>query len=310
MQTLTEIKAMLASRGIHPRKRFGQNFLVDHQKLSQIVEASGIGEGDLILEVGPGTGVLTERLLEVGATVIACEIDRDMCAILRDRLGPHERFTLIEGDVMAGKHGLAPDVASVLRLPPPPGEGWGRGSSDRHDPCDDCKSTSATPPHPSSPQGGGAKTFSLIANLPYNIASPLLATLALDWPTMQRAVVMIQKEVGDRIISPPGVKAYGPLSIVMQLAFEIERIATLPPGCFWPAPQIDSVVLRCDRRATPMTDDMPTVVDLAQRLFQQRRKQIGSTLGRDRTYPPGIEPTMRPEQLTVDQFIALAQESD
>jgi 16S rRNA (adenine1518-N6/adenine1519-N6)-dimethyltransferase len=218
MQTLSEIKSLLAERGIHPRKRFGQNFLIDPRKLEQIVSAAGVGDDDLILEVGPGTGVLTEQLLEAGATVIACEIDRDMCAILRDRLGDHERFALIEGDVMAGKHELADEVASCLRASVPA-----------------CHSH-----------------FSLIANLPYNIASPLLATLALDWPTMMRAVVMIQKEVGDRIASPPGSKAYGPLSIVMQLAFEVERIATLPPGCFWPAPQIDSVVLRCDRRPEPL----------------------------------------------------------
>jgi 16S rRNA (adenine1518-N6/adenine1519-N6)-dimethyltransferase len=275
-QTLSDIKSLLAARGLHPRKRFGQNFLIDPRKLEQIVEAAGVGGGNLVLEVGPGTGVLTERLIEAGATVIACEIDRDMCDILRERLGDHDLFTLIEGDVMAGKHDLAPDVASCLRASVP----------------------SCLP------------NFSLIANLPYNIASPLLATLALDWPTMQRAVVMIQKEVGDRIISPPGVKAYGPLSIVMQLAFEIERIATLPPGCFWPAPQIDSVVLRCERRAAPLVDDMQGVVDLAQRLFQQRRKQIGSTLGRDIAYPPGIDPTMRPEQLTVAQFITLAGNAD
>jgi len=272
-QTLSDIKALLAARGIHPRKRFGQNFLIDPRKLEQIVEAAQVGKGDLVLEVGPGTGVLTETLLEAGARVVAVEIDRDMCAILGQRLGDREAFTLIEGDVMAGKHELADDVASSLR-----------GSV-------------ASAPAP----------FSLIANLPYNIASPLLATLALDWPTMHRAIVMIQKEVGERIISPPGSKAYGPLSIVMQLAFEIERIATLGPGCFWPSPQIDSLVLNCERRSEPLTDDMQAVVGLAQRLFQQRRKQIGSTLGRDRAYPPGIEPNMRPEQLSIQQLIELAE---
>jgi len=272
MQTLTEIKALLAARGIHPRKRFGQNFLVDHQKLTSIVEGAGVSAGDLVLEVGPGTGVLTGALLEAGASVIAVEIDRDMCDILRERIGDHDRFTLIEGDVLAGKHELAEPVASCVRASVP----------SRH------------------------VTFSLIANLPYNIASPLLATLALDWPTMRRAVVMVQKEVGERIAAVPGTKAYGPLSVVMQLAFEVERIATLPPGCFWPPPRIDSVVLRCERRPEPMADDPRAVVDLAQRLFQQRRKQIGSTLGRDRAYPPGIEPTMRPEQLSIAQFIQLA----
>ena len=276
VQTLTDIKAMLAGRGIHPRKRFGQNFLIDARKLDQIIAASAAGAGDLVLEVGPGTGVLTERLLEAGAAVVACEIDRDMCAILSERLGRHERFSLIEGDVMAGKHELAGPVATRLAALAPPG---GRG-------------------------------FLLVANLPYNIASPLLATLALDWPAMRRAVVMVQREVGDRIASPPGTKAYGPLSVVMQLAFEVQRVTTLSPGCFWPQPQIDSVVLRCDRRDRPLADDPHVVSGLAHRLFQQRRKQIGSILGRDRPLPAGVDAGARPEQLAVEQFVRLAESLD
>jgi 16S rRNA (adenine1518-N6/adenine1519-N6)-dimethyltransferase len=272
-QTLSDIKTMLAARGIHPRKRFGQNFLIDHQKLTQIVEAANITSGDIVLEVGPGTGVLTEAMLEAGANVIAAEVDRDMCAILRERLGDNERFTLIEGDAMAGKHVVAPAITQALPA---------------IDPTSDI-------PHP---------TFKLIANLPYSIASPLLATLVLDHPAMTGAVVMVQREVGDRLAATTG-RNFGPLSVVVQAGCEVERIAVLPPGCFWPAPQVDSVVIRLRRRTTALTDDLHGLAALAQQLFQKRRKQIGSVLGRDRTYPPGIEPSMRPEQLTVEQLVAL-----
>jgi len=283
-QTLSTIKALLAERGLHPRKRFGQNFLVDQNKLALIIQAAqvasdptsggggGGGGGGRILEVGPGTGVLTEALLEAGTHVTAVEIDRDMCAILRERLGHHPNFTLIEADVLESKHTLNPAVVASLtsdfRLP--------------------------------------TSHFVLVANLPYNIASPLLATLCADHPNMRRAIIMVQHEVADRLVASSG-KDYGPLSIIIQATCTAERLTTLNPACFWPRPQVDSAVVLLERRPQPLTDNLPALMRLVQQLFQHRRKQIGSTLGRDSPFPPGIEPSARPEQLTIEQLIALSK---
>ena len=149
--------------------------------------------------------------------------------------------------------------------------------------------------------------FKLIANLPYNIASPLLAILAADYPTMFAAVVMIQREVAERITAAPGGKAYGSLGVLIQAMCRVERIMTLPPGCFWPRPKIDSAVIRLTRRETPLTDDPAGLAALLQRLFTKRRKQIGSILGRETALPDGVDPKMRPEQLSVEQLVDLAR---
>lgn len=280
-QSLSEIKVLLAGRGIHPRHRFGQNFLIDSNKLRAIIDAAELRAGDVVLEVGPGTGVLTEELLASGARVVAVEIDRDMAAILRERIGEDsERFILINDDVMAGKHALNPAIAEALVK--------FSGQSTIRDP------QSAIP-------------FKLIANLPYNIASPLLAVLASDWPGMTAAIVMVQREVADRMVAPPGGKDYGPLTVILQAHCELKIIAKLSPGCFWPPPEIDSAVVKITRRASPLTRDPHKLSALLHTLFSHRRKQIGTTLGRATPLPPGIDATRRPEQLNVEQLVALAE---
>ncbi len=281
-QTLSEIKAILEARGIHPRHRFGQNFLIDANKLRVIVDAAALQPGDIVLEVGPGTGVLTEELLAAGARVVAVEIDRDMTEILRQRLGEDsERFILINDDVMAGKHALNPAIAAAFERLSASQSAIGNRQS--------------------------AIPFKLIANLPYNIASPLLAVLAADWPGMTAAVVMVQREVADRMTAPPGGKDYGPLTVILQALCELKIIAKLSPGCFWPPPDIDSAVVKLTRRATPLTRDPHKLSALLHTLFSKRRKQIGTTLGRATPLPPGIDATLRPEQLTVEQLVELAE---
>lgn len=278
-QTLTDIKTLLASHGLHPKKRFGQNFLHDGNHMRRIMEAADVRPGELILEVGPGTGALSERLLEAGARVLAVEIDRDMEPILLERLAPFaDRFQLHVGDILASKHTLNPDVIQLLRAFP-----------DTRHPVSD------------------ARPFKLIANLPYNIASPLLVNLAVDHPGMTTAVIMIQREVADRITAKPGGKDYGPLSVILQAVCDVDIVGTLSPACFWPAPKVASAVVRLVRRANPVTDDPATLSRVLQTLFQKRRKQIGAILGRERPLPNGIDPGARPESLSVEQFVALAR---
>lgn len=269
VQTLSQIKALLAERGLRPRHRLGQNFLADPNKLKLILDAASVGPGQTVLEVGPGTGVLTEALIESGGRVIAVELDDQLADLLRDRLGDdHEKWTLIHGDILAGKHALNPDVDAAL--------------------------------------GGRDTPFTLIANLPYNIASPLLAILAADYPRMDRAIVMVQREVADRILAAPGGKQFGPLTVMIQNAMTGRLITTLSPGCFWPPPKISSAVIELTRREQPLTDDTARLATFVQTLFQKRRKQLGAILGRDFPFPDDVDPNARPEQLTVEQIVRMS----
>lgn len=268
-QSLNDIKALLAAHGLRPKHKHGQNFLHDGNHMERILEAAKLAPGDLVLEVGPGTGALTERLLDAGARVVACEIDLDLEPILRARCGDHPergpRFTLIMGDALDGKHALNPRILEVL----------------------------------------GGRPFKMVANLPYHVASPLIANLALDHPTMTCAIVMVQKEVADRLAAPPGGKEYGPLGIIIQAMFETKRVSVLPPGCFWPPPTIASAVAAMHRRGKPLCDDPHRFAELVHRLFATRRKQIGTILGRATVLPPGIDPMARPEALSIAQMAQL-----
>lgn len=269
-QSISDIRALLAGHGLSPKHRLGQNFLHDQNQLRRIVAAAEIAAGDVVLEVGPGTGTLTEALLEAGARVLAVEVDGDLIPILHDRVGGDAGVRVLHADILADKHTLNPDVVVAL-------EGMGR-----HD-------------------------FKLIANLPYQVASPLLVNLAIDHPGMSMAIVMVQREVADRLTASPGArdKAYGPLGIIIQTMCEVERLFTLPPSCYWPAPKVESAVVRMARRERALTADPRGFARFVHRLFQSRRKQIGAVMGGDCAFPEGIDRTMRAEELTIGQLLAL-----
>lgn len=271
MQTQTEIRAMLALRGLTPKHRFGQNFLVDHNHLRKFVTASGVGAGSLVLEIGPGTGTLSEAILESGAQVIACELDRDLAAMLRETLMPKyaAQMELIEGDCLDGKHAINPHVLRAL----------------------------------------GGRPFTLVANLPYQIASPLMAMLACETPHCLGQFVTIQRDVADRLLASPKSGEYGPLTISIGACAQVELLATLPPGCFWPPPKVTSAMIAIRPRVIPFIEANIAARQafsvFLQRVFSKRRKQLGSILGREHAWPCEITPMQRPEELTVQQLLAL-----
>ncbi len=268
MQTLSEIKALLAGRGIRPKHRFGQNFLHDHNMLRKLVEAAGVRPGEVVLEVGPGTGTLTETLVEAGATVIACEIDPDMQAIVEERLGG--RVTLVRDDCLDGKRALSPALLEAL----------------------------------------AGRPFVLVANLPYGAASPLMAILATRFPRCRGQYVTVQREVADRLEAEPGGRDYGPLTVVVRITSTVRDIATVKPGCFWPAPEVTSAMIAIEPLPTqPFADDAERdrFEAFVHTLFSKRRKQLGAILGRDLPWPAGIEPTMRPEVLGPDALLGLCR---
>lgn len=285
MQTLKEIREMLAQRGLSPQKRFGQNFLIDHNLLAKVVELAGVTGAHTVLEVGPGTGTLTELLLDSGARVVACEIDRGLAQLLRDRLGGRENFTLIEGDVLAGKHRIAPEVLAAV----------GRQAM----------LVSNLPYNIATPLVLQCLLDSWQASF----------RAAADLCCFSRLTFTVQKEVAERLAAPVASPAYGPVSVIVALLGRIELGPVLPGTAFWPAPTVASQVARIDldlARAAQVRD-----ADLLGRLvalaFNQRRKQIGSMLKR-KDVPfagdllaqafaqAGVHLQDRPERISPEQF--------
>ena len=290
MQTISEIRALLNERGLKPKRRLGQNFLYDKNQLAKLIGAAEVKAGDVVLEVGPGTGTLTEALLEAGAVVIACEIDNDLADLIEDRLGPPDtnRLTLIRGDCLGKSRTLNPDITAAI----------------------------------------AGRDFKLIANLPYQIASPLMVALLVDHPNCVAQFITIQKEVADRLLATPSTKAYGPLTIITRAFAEVKKIAILKPTCFWPPPKVDSAMVcllpsplgrGVGGEGLPDKGNNRTPPDLSTpaarrafarfitELFTKRRKQLGTIFGRGRTFPETISPDMRPEVLTIEQHIAMWQ---
>lgn len=273
------------ARAPRPRKRFGQHFLSESWA-RRIVEAIDPQAGDVFLEIGPGRGALTMPLAESGAPILAVEIDRDLVAALAAQVP--RTVTVMTGDV------LVADVLPVLRgLEPqrPPEEAGTRGA-------------------------GMRRRFRVVGNLPYNIASPIIAKL-IDWHLRDRvfsdATVMLQKEMADRLIAAPGTKDYGVLTIMAGRHARIERLLDLPPAAFRPRPKVHSSVVR-------LTFGPPTVkvVDealferMVKAMFAQRRKTLVNALRPfDRTAPAvvalaGIDGRRRPETLDLQELARLA----
>jgi 16S rRNA (adenine1518-N6/adenine1519-N6)-dimethyltransferase len=274
-QTLTEIRRILEERGLKPKHALGQNFLIDQNLVRKLVDDAGVKAGDVVLEIGPGTGTLTDELVGRGCRVVACELDANLAAHLRERFAGNESFTLIEGDCLARKKELDPRILAAL----------------------------------------GDEPFSLVANLPYGAGTPVMMILMTGFPACRGMWVTIQKEVGDRMLARPGTDSgpgssdMGPLAVVAQLLGEPGLVAKLPPECFWPRPEIDSVMLRWVRGGGSGVVDPARFVEFVTELFAQRRKQLGSALRRlgidAAAASTIIDPTMRAEQLKVEQFANL-----
>ena len=272
-QSKHQIEALLAEAGSHPRHRFGQNFMIDQNLVRLVAEAGRAERGDLVIEVGPGTGTLTEELLERSDEVVVVEIDRDLAALLRRRFGDRPNFRLVEGDALAGKHELNAELAAAV--------------------------------HSAAGRGRRAK---LVANLPYNIASPLVIGLLIEG--VELLAFTVQKEVADRLRAAAGSEAYGPLTVIVQLMAGVEVLRTLPPQAFWPAPKIDSSLVRLTRndQLGPLARPFGQFVHT---LFSFRRKTLRRALtqgGFDADAllaATGFDAQLRPEMFTPGQFLQL-----
>jgi 16S rRNA (adenine1518-N6/adenine1519-N6)-dimethyltransferase len=250
------------------RKRFGQNFLADPRVITQIVGAVDPQPGEVIVEIGPGRAALTRPLLEAGAIIHALEIDRDLAAALRSEFGAHERLTIHQCDALHAD----------------PGELVGG--------------------HP----------YRLVGNLPYNISTPLLFhVLGLARPPRDMHF-MLQYEVVRRIAAVPGSRAYGRLGVMCRNRCRATPLFTIGPESFSPAPAVQSGFIRLVPRGEPLSGTaLESRLDrLVRTAFSTRRKTLRNSL---RSLIPatameaaGVDPGLRAEQLSLEQFIALARQ--
>jgi 16S rRNA (adenine1518-N6/adenine1519-N6)-dimethyltransferase len=257
-----------------PRKRYGQHFL-EAAWVAKLIDAVGAQPDDVFIEIGPGRGALTRPLAERVARVIAIEIDRDLAAALPSRVPAN--VDVITNDI------LRVDLEALL-------------------------------PHQSGP-------VRVIGNLPYNVSSPILFALlhaADHGARIGDATLMLQKEVADRLVAVPGTGEYGALAIQVALVADVERLLSLPPGAFRPPPKVRSAVVRL-RFRPPLIEvgDPGTFERLVRGLFLQRRKTllnalkpVADSLGKTAKTvieQSGLDPTRRPETLTLAELSRLAR---
>ena len=280
--TKQQLQALLAEAGLQPRHQWGQNFLIDLNLMRLLVDAADPQPDDLVLEVGPGPGSLTDLLAQRAAHVIAVEIDPDLARIAQQQLASHANVTLLQTDILARKSALAPVVLDALEQyrPTPPGR------------------------------------FLLVANLPYQIASPLIINLLIGPNPPQGIYVTIQAEVADRMTAAPSTKAFGQLSVLLQATGSVRRLRTLKPQAFWPMPTVHSAMIayqRDDAQLDLIGDRLHfrRTIDL---LLHHRRKTIRHCLAQACDPQQAahilnqldIPPSTRAETLTPQQFIQLA----
>ena len=262
MQTKREILTLLESIGRRPVHRLGQNFMIDGNLLRLVAAAGEVKESDLVIEVGPGTGSLTEELLATGCRVTAVEIDRELAALLRERLGDRQNFHLIEGDALEGKHALNSELL---------------------------------------PQIEGKKNLKLVANLPYQIASPLVIELLIAGAEL--LAFTVQKEVARRLAAKAGSEDYGPLSVMAQLLSEVEILRILPPQAFWPMPKIESALVRM-RRKDRLGEKAAEFGRFLHAVFAYRRKTLRKALA-EAGFAAECEAMIRAEQLSPEEWLDL-----
>lgn len=260
------------------KKKFGQNFLTDHNILTKITQTAELSKEVNVIEIGPGIGSLTQYLLEEAAEVMAFEIDKSLIPILEETMAPYDNFTLVSADIL--KVDLLSEIQKFK--------------------------------NPNLP-------IKVVANLPYYITTPILMHLIESKIPFSEFVVMMQKEVADRIAASPKTKAYGSLSIAVQYYMEASVAFIVPRTVFIPAPNVDSTILKMVRREAPLVEveDEEWFFKTMHSSFVHRRKTLMNNLQAafGKESKPEIEkllaqaeisPTIRGEALSIEEFAKLA----
>ena len=269
--TLDEFKAFLRSYNIWPKKGLGQNFLVDENAMNQIISAADLKKGDNIIEVGPGTGLLTEHLFAKAKKVVSVEYDPDMVKILKRRFGSVGNLQVVHSDAL--KYRIA----------------------------DACFKDMG---------------YKVVANIPYYITSPLIKHFLQSEQRPRLMVILVQKEVAEKIC---GITGKSLITIETQLFGKPEIVSIVPSGSFYPAPKVDSAVLKIEAYDKPLIPDkdMADFLRIVKFGFSQKRKKLNNTLGAGLHIKSAemaeilrkmdINPDLRPEDLEIADWAKLAK---
>lgn len=254
------------------KKSLGQNFLTDLTYIERIIDAAQLASNDTVIEIGPGRGALTEKLIESGANVVAIEFDHELAAELKNRSRTAANLTVVEADV------LQIEFAKVIEDQRPKIEG---------------------------------QKSKLVANLPYNISTAILQRLFDVHDRFSMLVLMFQKEVVERITAPPGSSDRGYLTVLTELYFDTEKLFDVPPTAFRPAPKVWSSVVRLTPKEIPQID-VAVFTSLVATGFVHKRKTIANNLNavfpnaKPALAHSEIDPIRRAETLTLEEWLRLS----
>jgi len=270
---MTTPKDIIKRYDIKPRKKLGQSFLLDQNIIQKTAAVADIGKEDIVVEIGAGIGVLTERLAQISRKIIAVELDEKLVEILKEKLARYDNAEVCSGDI------LKFDFNSISNTYK-------------------CK-------------------LKVIGNVPYNISSPLIFHLLDSREAISGFILMLQKEVVERLAAVPGKKSYGVPSVLLQMFASVEKMFDVPASCFYPRPKVESAVIRGIFLSNPLVKLSNTVffTQLVKAAFAQRRKMLVNNLKNSRLLSEidekkikeildnaGIDGRRRGETLTVEEF--------
>ncbi len=276
-----ETKFIMKQYGIKANKSLGQNFLVNGEVVENIINCSKITQNDMVIEIGPGLGVLTKYLLEKAGKVLCIELDPKMVEILEDRFKLYSNFEILNEDV------LKVDLNEIIRK---------------------------------NKMSDNIKNVKIVANLPYYITTPIVMKLLEERLDIESITIMIQKEVADRLIEIPSQKNTGAITYTVYYYCESEKIMEVPNSSFIPEPEVTSEVIKMNIRKRPAVEiDNPKVMFMIiKSAFMQRRKTLLNALTNAQVFSSkqegenilkqiGLEPNVRAENLTIQNYADIAE---
>lgn len=246
-QTQSYLRNLLQQQGILPKNKLGQNFLIDLNVLDLLVRSAELTRADLVLEVGSGTGSLTARLAAAAGSVVAVEVDTPFYSFASELVGEQLHVKLIHADILKNKNQLNPDVLQALEE-----------ARQKYQPT----------------------ALKLVANLPYAVATPVIANLLISDLPFERMVVTVQWEIAERLMAVPGTKDFGALAVLVQSLADVALVRKLPPSVFWPRPQVHSAIVAIapspEKRSA--VGDVQRFRTFLRDLYTHRRKNLRSAL--------------------------------
>jgi len=286
MQTKRQIQQLLEAAGIRPNKRVGQHFLIDLNLMQLLIDSANICDDDIVLEVGCGTGSLTQGLAEHAGYCLAVELDEKTAKIAKKQMAKTNNVEILHDDILESKNTISKIVASKI--------------------------TSARKKY--------AGRLLLVSNLPYNVACPVMLNLVKGPIVADEMHFTVQKELAQRMNASVGNKHYGTLSILLAATGDIKTERILKPTVFWPQPKVDSAMVTFIRKKNKaqQIENVELFGELVNLFMQHRRKMIktctklaSGKLTKIRNWPNilqscSVDPTSRPDQLSPEDYIRIA----